>query len=187
MENTVIFNRNNMMDKSIFEQYFALLQLSFPTSERRDYAGHLGEFSEERFSSLCYIPDDKLRGFINSWDLGDFVYVEHFAIDPQLRGNGTGTALMNALRTATGEKPLVLEVEPPQESEIAARRVNFYKRLGFEMNGYKYIQPPLIKGEKPIPLCIMSAPSALSQNDFSRIVSAMYKYVYKADEGMFKS
>lgn len=186
MENTVIFSKSNPMDKEIFEQYFALLQLSFPTSERRDYAGHLGEFSEDRFSSLCYIPD-KLGGFINWWDFGDFVYVEHFAVEPQLRGNGTGSALMNALRSTVGEKPLVLEVEPPQDSEIAAHRVNFYKRLGFEMNSFKYIQPPLIKGEKPIPLCIMSAPAALSQSDFSRIVSAIHKYVYKADEGMFKS
>lgn len=186
MENTVLFSKTNPMNKEIFEQYFALLQASFPTSERRDYAGHLGEFSEEKFSSLCYIPD-KLRGFINSWDFEDFVYVEHFAVDPQLRGNGTGSALMNALRSTAGEKPLVLEVEPPQESEIAARRVNFYKRLGFELNSFKYIQPPLIKGEKPIPLCIMSAPATLSQSDFSRIVSAMYKYVYKTDESMFKS
>ncbi len=178
MDNVVIYSKSNMIEKCVFDQMFSLLRLSFPKCERRDYKGHLSEFGEDKFRSMCYIPDD-LKGFLNYWDFGDFVYVEHFATAPELRGQGIGSALMRVLRSVVGSRILVLEAEPPSDSEIAARRISFYRRLGFELNDYPYIQPSLIEGEKPIPLVIMSSPDKLSESEYIAMRDRLYKEVYK--------
>lgn len=178
MDNVVIFSKGNMIEKSMFDQLFSLLQLSFPTSERRNYAGHLGEFAEDKFRCICYIPE-ALKGFLNYWDFGDFVYAEHFAVAPELRGQGTGSALMGELRAIVGNRTLVLEAEPPADSDIAARRIAFYERLGFVLNEYDYIQPALIEGERPIPLVIMSSPRRLTESEYQSIRDRLYKEVYK--------
>ncbi|MBE6890125.1 MAG: GNAT family N-acetyltransferase [Ruminococcaceae bacterium] len=178
MNDTVVYNKHSMIDIQRFDELFAILEQSFPTTERRDRTGHLAEFSEERFNSVCYIPD-KLMGFLNYWDFDDFIYIEHFAVSPELRGQGTGSALMSYLKELTDGRKLVLEAEPPTDSGIAARRVAFYERLGFKLNSYNYIQPPLIKGEKPIPLVIMSYPAPLSPDEYSMIRERMYRDVYK--------
>lgn len=177
MDNIVVYSKNNMIEKSLFDQLFDLLRLSFPTSERRNYSGHLSEFNEDIFHSLCYILDG-LKGFMNYWDFGEFVYVEHFAVAPELRGQGTGSALMNELRRLIGARTLVLEAEPPSDSDIAKRRIAFYERLGFVLNEYEYIQPALMEGEQPIPLVIMSSPRKLSEGEYIRIRDKMYQRVY---------
>lgn len=178
MKDIIVYSKNAPMDKARFDELFSLLELSFPTSERRNYAGHLAEFEAEQFRSICYAPNG-LKGFLNYWELGDFIYIEHFAVAPELRGQGIGSALMNELRKAVGNRLTVLEAEPPQDSDIAKRRIGFYERLGFVLNGYEYIQPALIEGEQPIPLVIMSAPSRLSESEYIRIRDRLYKDVYK--------
>ena len=179
MDNIVIYSKDNMIGKDLFNQLFSLLEISFPTSERRTYSGHLSEFDAPEFHSLCYMPDD-LRAVLNYWDLGEFIYIEHFAVAPELRGQGTGSLLMHELRSVVGERPLVLEAEPLTDSSIAARRIAFYQRLGFEYNEYDYIQPPLIEGESPIPLKIMSAPDRLSEDEYIRVRDRLYRDVYKS-------
>ncbi len=178
MENITIYSKENRIDTQLFNQMFALLEQSFPTSERRNYAGHLAEFSAPQFHSICYIPD-KLQGFLNYWDFGDFIYIEHFAVQPQLRGQGTGSRIMEHLRSVAGDKLMVLEAEPPSDSEIAARRVVFYNRLGFELNSYNYIQPAMMEGEQPIPLVIMSTPRGLTESEYIYIRDTMYREVYR--------
>lgn len=179
MDNIVIYSKSNMIDKSMYDQLFSLLEFSFPASERRNYKGQLGEFQEEQFRSICYIPDG-LKGFLNYWDFGDFIYVEHFAVSPELRGQGTGTALIGELRSIVGNRTLVLEAEPLADSNIAQRRIGFYERLGFVLNEYDYIQPVMMEGEEPIPLVIMSSPDKLSESEYTLIRDCLYKEVYKS-------
>ncbi len=178
MNDIIIYSKNNLMEKSMFDQFFSLLKLSFPTSERRNYSGHLSEFNAPEFHSICYVPDG-LKGFLNYWDLGDFIYIEHFAVAPELRGQGKGTALMGELRCVVGERTLVLEAEPPSDSDIAARRIAFYERLGFELNEYDYIQPAMMEGESPIPLVIMSSPEKLTESEYIKIRDRLYTDIYK--------
>ncbi len=178
MEDIVIYNKNNMIESSVFDELFSLLTLSFPPSERRNHAEHLAEFDNAEFNSICYIPDG-LKSFLNYWHFGDFIYIEHFAVLPELRGQGTGSALMKVLRSLVGELPLVLEAEPPADSDIAARRIAFYERLGFVLNGYEYIQPAMMEGEEAIPLVIMSLPDRLSESEYIKIRDRLYRDVYK--------
>lgn len=59
------------------------------------------------------------------WETEDFCYLEHFAVQPSLRGHGTGSTLLRQLLQR--EKPLILEIELP-EDEITCRRKHFYER-----------------------------------------------------------
>ncbi len=177
MNNITIYSSNNMIPQPIFEQVWQLLELSFPANERWDYNGFLGEYANPEFRSMVYFPE-KLGGVLNYWDFGSFIYVEHFAVTPELRGQGTGAALMEELRQRSDERPLVLEAEPPQDSPIAARRIGFYNRIGFVQNPYSYIQPAMGEDELPLPLVIMSSPQPLSEQEYIRIRNTMYQHVY---------
>ena len=72
------------------------------------------------------VRDGELAGMISYWNFGTFVYVEHFAIDPSLRGGGTGSEVLAELRRSLG-RPVVLEVERPADSNpMAARRIGAF-------------------------------------------------------------
>lgn len=71
-----------------------------------------------------------------------------------------------------------MEVEPPVD-ELTTRRVAFYMRNGLNFNSYPYIQPSITKGQKPIPLFIMTSKSQIDEQTFNKIKSILYKNVYK--------
>lgn len=178
MKNITIYSKDNMIEESVFEEVWKLMALSFPSDERWDRDGFLSEYENAEFRSLVYRPDDKLGGVMDFWDFGSFIYIEHFAVQPQLRGQGIGAALMAELSHIADGRMYLLEAEPPQDSDIAARRIAFYERLGFALNSYEYIQPAMGKDEHPVPLVIMSAPSALSEEQFVAARDKMYERVY---------
>lgn len=177
MDNITVYSNKNKMSREQFDEWFSLLEISFPTSERRSYRGHLEEFTSARFNSLC-LRKEKLNGFINYWDFGEFVYIEHFAVQPELRGQGIGAAIIRELCSRAGGRTMVLEAEPYDSGELAKRRIAFYERQGFVVNEYEYIQPAIAKGEEPIPLIIMSSPRALSKTEYEAIRDAIYREVY---------
>ena len=74
----------------------------------------------------------------------------------------------------------MLEVEPP-ETDIAARRIEFYKRNGFYFNNYDYTQPSMAVGQPSIPLRIMSFSRPLSQAEFVQVKDTLYSGVYKVN------
>lgn len=178
MKDITIYSGDNMIPSDVFEDVWQLLEESFPSCERWDHDGFLAEYTNPEFRSLVYRPD-ALSGVLDFWDFGSFVYVEHFAVAPELRGQGTGSAMMEELRRYVGERPLVLEAEPPSDSPLAARRIAFYERIGYVLNPYEYIQPAMGDDEHPIPLVIMSSPRPLSCDEFNAIRDRMYDRVYK--------
>jgi hypothetical protein len=71
----------------------------------------------------------------------------------------------------------VLEVEPPVD-EWTRRRIGFYERLGFHLNHFDYVQPPLREGRADLRLQIMSYPGALAEQDFAPCKEILYTEVY---------
>lgn len=77
---------------------------------------------------------------MNSWDFGDFVFVEHFAVADIMRGKGFGSEILkNFCRDV--QRPVVLEVELPNTAEAIRRIV--YERHGFNVVSQTYMQPSL--------------------------------------------
>ena len=73
--------------------------------------------------------------------------------------------------------PVVLEVELPEEGEMAKRRIGFYKRHGFkEYPEFHYIQPPYSPDLSSLEMMIMAS----AEIDPGHIRDLLYGFVYGA-------
>ena len=181
MKKITVYSKKNPMSRELFSRVFEILEYSFPKSERRGFEEHLSEFQRPAFRSMV-LEDSAVLGFMNYWELNGFLYLEHFAVAKEMRGKGLGALLMDELKKIADKQPIILEAEPPDQSDIAARRVRFYERLRFTLNKYNYFQPPYSSGESPLPLSIMSYPNALSRDEFLKICNELYRGAYEVPE-----
>lgn len=152
---------------------------SFPIEERRPWKDveRLLQADCGSYNLKVIIENDDFAGFISYWHFGNFCYVEHFAIKPQLRGNGVGAMALQQLISHVG-CPVVLEVELPCQGETARRRVAFYHRNGFTPHyDFEYLQPPYADGLPSVPLMLMTA-NATANVDLKSIVATLHQEVY---------
>lgn len=177
MDRMICFNKENAPANEQVREIYSLMEKSFPSCERHTGEKFARQFSRSEFSSLC-LYSDRLSAFINYWDFGDFVYIEHFAVQPELRGNGVGAALIREALSRNGGKTVVLEAEPRSLGEIAVRRLGFYARIGFVENAFDYVQPSMQQGEPPVPLVILSYPEKLTLPQYEHIRDTLYSEVY---------
>ncbi len=161
-----------------FSAIYKIMCDSFPPSERRTHDGQAALFLKDIYS--VYAMRDEygdILAFAAVYFLGEYLFVEHLAVQKQYRGMGLGTVMLDRLKSLSPSGKLCLEVEEPI-TEIARRRVGFYERSDFVFNDYMYIQPSLQEGEKPLSLKLMTYPDAMSFLDFERTKGKIYKEVY---------
>lgn len=140
-----------------------LYDTSFPPEEQRPWPA-LWQPSRCGEPALLTIEADGVTaGMLSWWNLPSAVYIEHFAVSPDLRGSGIGAqALRRFIEAYCADKPLVLEVEPPLESEpVTMRRVGFYERAGLTLLPHHYIQPPYTQDLPSVELKLMSTDPTL--------------------------
>ena len=112
------------------------------------------------FDAIC--QDGMFIGEALSWKIGDFRYIEHFCILPEMRNKRYGQRALALLLQA---HPLMLEIDPPID-EISLRRKGFYERCGFMANPFPHVHPPYHPGNHGHALVVMSAPAPLTQKDY---------------------
>lgn len=172
--------------QATFEEVYELLERSFPESEIRTLAGQRKLLERPEYRLLTKQGEDgELLAVMAVWEFDNLRFVEHIAVHPRARGLGLGGEMMREYQHAAGRVPVILEVEPPDTTEFAGRRIGFYERLGFFLNRYPYKQPPLREGQPDLPLLLMSYPGPLTQAEFRQCVSTLYTRVYEkwpADE-----
>ena len=74
----------------IYRQFKRLYEESFPLSEQRTEFQQKMAFESERYRLVCHEENNVLVGFISYWDFDNFIYIEHFAVNKDLRGRGYG-------------------------------------------------------------------------------------------------
>ncbi len=154
-----------------------LLTDTFPVDEYRDLETQRKNTAEKTiFHNHILKEDGKPIGLLSYWDLGAFIYVEHFATDPAVRNGGYGKRVLNLLREST-DKSIVLEVELPTD-EFSTRRINFYQRLGYNLWERTYIQPPYKAGCCEIPMYLMVNGDLTAPDDFDRVKEKIHSEVY---------
>lgn len=178
MYETALYSPENPLSAELFSELYKILEYSFPENERGDFNDQFAKSNCPEFRTMTLSEDGKILGFLNFWELSDFVYLEHFAVAKELRGKGLGSELIRQLCALCTGKTIVLEAEPPALNEFSARRIEFYRRLGFHTNPFPYKQPPYHKGDEPVELVIMSRPQPLSESDFNEKISEIYRRVY---------
>ena len=171
-----------------YRDFLDIYNASFPPDERRVYQGVSGfeEFLQSK-SGLFHIlvaadgcstgerPRGRMLGFLSYWTFPGFVYVEHFAVNPAIRGGGIGSRMLSRLIEAVSPDVL-LEVELPDTHE-AERRIAFYERHGFRVRReYKYIQPPYGPGQSGMELLLMTHGSV--NLDDPGLIPLLHREVY---------
>ncbi len=120
----------------ISPEHISIYEEAFPPEERRPREAMRPADKAFRFYNISS-SRRSVAGLLTAWDFGTFTYIEHFAVDPSLRGGGIGASALECLSC-----PLLIEVEPPETGDTARRRIAFYLRQGFRLLDYPYIQPP---------------------------------------------
>jgi ribosomal protein S18 acetylase RimI-like enzyme len=149
---------------------------SFPPDERRDFVKLKALLSDSRFTLSAIVFEDEVVGLFSFWDFKHFVYVEHFAVAREFRGNGLGSYVLKSFMDQE-KRPVVLEVELP-EDPVSFKRINFYKNFGFSVCKEAYIQPPYDKGKQSVPMLIMISNEAAAALPFSMIEKNLHQEVY---------
>ncbi len=178
MDNIVVYGRENPMPHEKFTRLFDIMERSFPREEHGSARYHYAEQSRREFRCLCYEPEGAPAAFMNYYVFPerDMIFLEHFAVSQQLRGNGIGSRLMRHFKELTSPSMIVLEVEPP-EGETECRRISFYQRMGFFLNSGEYFQPAFGKDMPDIPLKLMST-EPLEGARFQDAAALIHKKVY---------
>ncbi len=160
-----------------------LYETAFPLTERRSGFAWMQQIS----SSPLFHPyeirlSENFAGIITLWDFDTFVYIEHFATLPEMRGKGVGSESLKKTLTQCQSRPIVLEVEHP-DNEIARRRIGFYERNGLCLvsTPEAYIQPPYEAEGEWLPLCLMSSKANFAADSFFHIREKLYTEVYKVN------
>ena len=160
-----------------FDALFSLMEKSFPADEHRGRTAQRALFADSDYAVYGIKDGADVKAFISTWRFDDFVYIEHFAVNPSCRNNGVGKKMLNDLIERLG-KPVCLEVEPPVNG-ITRRRIGFYERNGFFLNTYPYEQPPMAAGKKALKMYVMTSGAAADEQRFQKIKSALYEKVHR--------
>ena len=161
-----------------FDSFFELMSEAFPSIERRSYENQKKLLCNEAYNIIIENDEEEnITAFIANWEFNDFNFIEHFAVDSKMRGNGMGTSMLKEYLNKSN-KPIFLEVELPQ-NDISIRRIEFYKRLGFHLNSFEYFQPPMQEKHDFLPLKVMSYPKSINQEEFINFKNIVYRRVYK--------
>ena len=114
------------------DAYISLYENAFPACERKP----LELMERDRDYDLWVIstPDVRVAGMVITVRHGALVLLDYLAVDPVLRGQGIGHAVLPLVRQQYADECLFLEIEAPDESadnaEQRRRRKAFYLSAG---------------------------------------------------------
>ena len=151
----MIVNRITSNNEPKLERIFDLYLKSFPVQERRsvDQLKCLIENQENMYFNSIEI-EDTLCGFFVYWKIDDMYYMEYLSVFEDIRNMKIGQKLLEWIDSNL-HGLRVFEVEPPVD-EMTTRRVNFYKRNGYQVIDRTYVQPSYTEDMDELPLWIMS-------------------------------
>lgn len=181
------FRRITSHEDKWFGYCMELYEQSFPYIERRDRSRVEQDLKNDQFHFMTFyansdVPDTDMTadhigsdnnsdtapaGFISYWVSPQrYIYGEHFAVNPDMRGSGIGAEVLQHLKSMN--IPIILEIENP-EDELTIRRKNFYLRNGFFLNSHYHEQPPYHSDCPPLPMKIMTWPREFTPEEYERL------------------
>ena len=173
-----------------------IYRASFPIDEQRPVESIARLITEEpRYTMYAIINEDEdentrhytlntkpytlnpkqTLGLLTTWHFDEFIYIEHFAIDPELRSQGYGSKAMSTFIKQQG-KPIVLEAEPPTDDNTH-RRIRFYERHGFTLYDFPYLQPAYTEASQPVELRLMGTLD-IHSTPLSHVSDMLHRKVY---------
>lgn len=170
--------RLNRIIKPIdLESIRELYNSSFPAEERREFFELKQLISDDKlFINQILTDKNTVAGLYIFWKFGEFIFVEHLAVNPELRGFGIGEGTLSVLQEQS--KILILETELPVD-EISKRRIKFYERNGFKLLQRQYFQPSYGKNKPEVELKLMCTKADISIEKLDEYIFQIRKKVYR--------
>ena len=78
-----------------FSKIYKLMTEAFPPSEIRNEEGQRNLLGRSAYQLYTVKQESEIHGLLAVWEFDTFVFIEHFAVDASLRGNGIGGMLLN--------------------------------------------------------------------------------------------
>lgn len=150
-------------DDKMFNEAMILYGKSFPSHEQREIESQKEILSDKEYHFDLIYDNDIFVGIILYWETLNFIYIEHFCINPNMRNKKYGQKALELLKKK--KKTVILEIDPPID-EISIRRKSFYTRVGYKENNFKHIHPPYSKFNQGHSLSVMSYPDVLTQMEY---------------------
>jgi len=147
----------------LFTPAFALYEESFPKYEQRLPDKQKAVMTDPLYHFDIITDNGVFMGILLYWNISRYVYIEHFAIHPSVRGKALGSRSLEAF--FENHPAVILEIDPP-ENEVSIRREYFYQRLGFQRNSYAHTHPPYRKQFEPHRLVVMSYPKLMTESEY---------------------
>ncbi len=167
------FYKLNSIDDKNFKISWKIYEEAFPKEEKRFLSEQLELLSEPSYSAIACIVNDKIVGLLFYWELDEFYFIEHLAINKQLRGQDYGSKILT--KFLKDKQNVVLEIEKITDT-ITQKRFDFYKKFDFYINEYTHYQIPFRKDDLPLELLILSYKKQLNNEEYK----ALYKNMQKA-------
>lgn len=159
----MLLERLSSKNFCLFKIALNLYKSSFPIEERRDDKEQDRVLQKDEYHFDLIMDEEAFVGIMLYWDIGEWIFLEHFAILPNLRGRGYGKAALDLLKMK--KKPILLEIEPPDD-DMTQRRYDFYKRNGFVMNSFTHIQAKYHLGDEDLELKLLSYPNEIKMDEY---------------------
>lgn len=150
----------------LYTDFEQLYRISFPIIEQRTEEQQMQAFSSSSYHLAIYVEDGTFVGFIAYWVFTHYLYIEHFAIHPDLRGKGYGSVVLKTLRDSCAKR-LLLEIDPVTD-DVSAKRLHFYKLNGFSANPYPHIHPPYRKGFHGHDLVVLTTGGGITPDEYKQ-------------------
>ena len=114
-----------------YPTWYIDLQEFFPVEEMKRYA-HLAALlsnSDKHYQLLQ--TNEYILLYVNH---PNFIHIDYLYVYPQMRRNGIGAKLIAQLHQQYPDKLFILEAENencPEDAEMIAKRLKFYRNVGF--------------------------------------------------------
>lgn len=155
-------------DDKMFNDAIMLYRKSFPYHEQREIESQKEILSDKEYNFDLIYDNDNFVGIILYWETLNYIYIEHFCIEPNMRNKKYGENALELLKKKN--KTMILEIDQPID-EISIRRKLFYTRVGYKENTFNHIHPPYSKFNKGHSLLVMSYPDFLTQVEYNNFNS----------------
>lgn len=161
-----------------FEDFWTIYHAAFPAEERREKEVLTSMLALPEMQAYAVIDENAVAGILVFWELGDFTYLEHIAVNPAIRSKGHGGKILSELK-AIAQSTILLEVEIPAE-EDSIRRIRFYERNGFtSFPAFSYLQPSYDGVKSPLPMMLMANDSTISDAQLRAMAYALKRHIYE--------
>ena len=154
----------------------ALYRASFPLHEQRESPSQEQILQDEAYFFYLIYDGEQFVGLLLCWETGQFIYVEHLCIRPELRCRHYGQRALEYLQQKG--KTIILEIDPPVD-DLSRRRMGFYERNHFNENAYAHIHPPYHRENVGHPLVILSYPNRLTAGDYQQFFTYLKEHIMK--------